>query len=84
MPAYTRDVAWKWRFIFFNWRRNLKTLRALYDYDAEEENELTFATDDILYVLDEDPSGWWTAQAFDGKSGLVPMNFLEELSPSFH
>lgn len=32
---------------------------ALYDYEAEEEGELTFAEGDRIVLLEQDDSGWW-------------------------
>lgn len=81
MPAYTGDVAWKWRFFFFKWKGNLKIIYALYDFTAQDDDELTFATNDVMYVVNEDPSGWWTVQTFDGKFGVVPSNYFEEMFP---
>ncbi|KAI9320560.1 hypothetical protein BX666DRAFT_1909141 [Dichotomocladium elegans] len=62
--------------------------RALYDYTAQSDEELTFKEDDILYILDkdEDPD-WWKAQlkapslVEAGPIGLVPANYLQETEP---
>lgn len=60
--------------------------KALYDYKAQSEDELTFKEDDVLYILDkeEDPD-WWKAQlktaSLDqvGPVGLVPANYVDEV-----
>lgn len=60
--------------------------KALYDYTAQSDEELTFKEDDILYILDkdEDPD-WWKAQlkpaSLDqvGPIGLVPANYVDEV-----
>lgn len=39
--------------------------RALYDFDATEDNELSFKVGDVLTILNQDESGWWEAQLGD-------------------
>eukprot|EP00727_Mastigamoeba_balamuthi_P010903 m51a1_g6435 hypothetical protein (412) ;mRNA; f:366225-367955 len=51
--------------------------RALYDYEAAQEGDLTFHEGDIIVVADSsDPSGWWTGE-LNGASGTFPSNFVE-------
>jgi len=50
--------------------------RALYDYQAQEENELTFDPDDIITHIDQIDEGWWQGN-FNGNSGLFPANYVE-------
>jgi len=56
--------------------RNVKIMRAVYDYTAEEEDELSFISGDILYILDMSDQDWWKARC-KGKEGLVPSNMVE-------
>lgn len=56
-------------------------VKALYDYDAEEDNELTFKENDIVTVVSKDDSGWWTGRLGDAE-GLFPDNFVEEIPDS--
>jgi len=42
--------------------RNVKIMRAVYDYTAEEEDELSFVVGDILYILDQSEEDWWKAR----------------------
>merc|ERR1719481_668650 len=56
--------------------RNVKVMRAIYTYRAEEEDELSFSEGDILYILDQQDTDWWRARC-KGKEGLVPVNHLE-------
>lgn len=58
--------------------------RALFDYEATNDTELSFKAGDILTVSEQDESGWWYAE-INGKQGFVPNNYLtvvEEGEPS--
>jgi len=53
--------------------------RALYDYDAENPDDLSFKEGDIITVLDKtDPSGWYEGEV-SGVRGFFPSNFVEEI-----
>jgi len=57
----------------------IKQLVALYNYDATEDNELTFVEGDLIDLLEENESGWWRGRLQNnGKEGLFPSNFVEE------
>jgi len=49
--------------------------RALFDYEATNETELSFKAGEILTVSEQDESGWWYAD-LNGKQGFVPNNYL--------
>ena len=55
------------------------TAVALYDFAARDDDELTFYTDDILYILPDDghseDEGWWYAKK-GNKYGLIPSNYV--------
>jgi len=59
--------------------RNVKIMRAIFDYSAEEADELSFAVGDILYILDQSEDDWWKARC-KGKEGLIPSNLVESAS----
>lgn len=53
--------------------------RALYDYQAADETEISFDPDDIITHIDMIDSGWWQGMAPDGSYGLFPANYVEIL-----
>uniref|UniRef100_A0A6Q2XAC7 Osteoclast-stimulating factor 1 n=1 Tax=Esox lucius TaxID=8010 RepID=A0A6Q2XAC7_ESOLU len=52
--------------------------RALYQYMGQDTDELTFDVNDVIDLLNEDPSGWWRGR-FRGKEGLFPGNYVEKI-----
>ncbi|KAI9361598.1 SH3 domain-containing protein [Zopfochytrium polystomum] len=60
---------------------------ALYDYDAQTDEDLTFKEGAVLLVIDDSDQDWWTCKervndAFsDGKEGLAPAAYIQEVEP---
>nr|XP_061789720.1 unconventional myosin-Ie-like isoform X3 [Nerophis lumbriciformis] len=52
--------------------------RALYAYDAQDTDELSFNTDDVIEILTEDASGWWFGR-LRGREGMFPGNYVEKI-----
>ncbi|KAH0619790.1 hypothetical protein JD844_014049 [Phrynosoma platyrhinos] len=52
--------------------------RALYAYDAQDTDELSFNASDVIDIIKEDPSGWWTGR-LRGKQGLFPNNYVAKV-----
>lgn len=63
--------------------------KALYDYEAQADEELSIHADDLLYLLEKsDVDEWWKVkkrvvalgnEEVDEPSGLVPSNYIEEV-----
>jgi len=51
-------------------------VEALFDHEAEEEDELNFSAGDMVEVIDKPDGGWWRGR-FNGKEGLFPSNYVK-------
>jgi len=55
----------------------LEKVVAIYDYNADKEDELTFQEGQIIYVLKKNDDGWWEG-VMEGITGLFPGNYVEQ------
>ncbi|XP_022665288.1 drebrin-like protein B isoform X2 [Varroa destructor] len=51
--------------------------RALFDYEAADDTEISFDPNDIITNIDQIDEGWWQGVAPDGTFGLFPANYVE-------
>ena len=57
--------------------------KAVYDYEACEDEELSFSEGDIIMVTScqvDDDDGWWEG-VLNGKKGVFPSIVVEETTP---
>ena len=54
---------------------------AIYDYEAQGEEELNLKDGDIITVVMKEDSTWWRGK-LDGKEGMFPRQYVEVLGPS--
>jgi actin cytoskeleton-regulatory complex protein SLA1 len=60
--------------------------RAVYAYSPQSSDELAISENDFLYVVEKGGDDWWRVKKKvdgddDGPVGLVPRNYLEDVSP---
>ncbi|XP_061762708.1 drebrin-like b isoform X3 [Nerophis ophidion] len=51
--------------------------RALYDYQAADDTEISFDPDDIITGIEMIDEGWWRGYGPDGNFGMFPANYVE-------
>ncbi|KAG9263882.1 GRB2-related adapter protein-like [Astyanax mexicanus] len=54
--------------------RSTVQVKAMYDFIAEEEDELGFNAGDIIEVIDRSDASWWKGR-LQGRTGLFPANY---------
>ncbi|XP_060763167.1 drebrin-like protein A isoform X2 [Neoarius graeffei] len=59
--------------------RPLLRVRALYDYQAEDETEISFEPGDIIMDVETVDKAWWRGLDKDGRQGLFPSNYVETI-----
>ncbi|KAF9584779.1 hypothetical protein BGW38_005216, partial [Lunasporangiospora selenospora] len=61
--------------------RAQKQVRALYNFDATAEGELSMQKGDIITIVEEIDEGWWEGELVDANgvrySGMFPSNYCE-------
>eukprot|EP00180_Rhodochaete_pulchella_P000158 Plantae.Rhodophyta-Rhodochaete_pulchella.ctg11046.p1 GENE.Plantae.Rhodophyta-Rhodochaete_pulchella.ctg11046~~Plantae.Rhodophyta-Rhodochaete_pulchella.ctg11046.p1 ORF type:complete len:312 (+),score=61.43 Plantae.Rhodophyta-Rhodochaete_pulchella.ctg11046:3-938(+) len=60
----------------------LKHVRALFDFKALEDIELSFRAGESLAVLAINSDGWWEGRNDSGQVGLIPFNLVEGIAPA--
>lgn len=62
-------------------KKEVKKYRCIYPYEAQAEDELTIAEDDIIILQQQDPSGWFVGslERDPARIGLFPGNYTEQI-----
>ena len=50
--------------------------RALFDFAAQEDNELTFSRGDLIKITDTSNPDWWHGK-YDSREGMFPANYIQ-------
>lgn len=64
-------------YLYFDPNNEGMKARALYDYQAADDTEITFDPGDIITHIDTIDEGWWQGLGPDGTYGLFPANYVE-------
>jgi len=57
---------------------NQPKAKAMYPYQGQTQDELSFGQNDILIIHKKDPGGWWEGE-LNGKRGWIPANYVQEI-----
>jgi len=60
---------------------NIK-VRAMYDYQARRDDELSFVAGQVIGSVVKEHKGWWRGVLVGGGSGWFPSNYVEEFEDS--
>lgn len=55
-------------------------VRALFDFNGNDEEDLPFKKGDILRIRDKPEEQWWNAEDSEGKRGMIPCEFKASLN----
>ena len=53
------------------------TVKAIYNYTARNQKEITFSAGDILQVTEKTSDGNWCNGFWDGVRGYIPVAYVE-------
>ncbi|XP_014470507.1 PREDICTED: intersectin-1 isoform X2 [Dinoponera quadriceps] len=57
---------------------NIERVMALYPYQAQNEDELSFEKGDVISVLGKEETAWWRGE-LNGVSGVFPSNYVSPM-----
>ncbi|XP_028320234.1 adapter molecule crk [Gouania willdenowi] len=57
-------------------------VRALFDFAGNDEEDLPFRKGDVLRVLEKPEEQWWNAQNSEGRTGMIPVPYVEKYRPA--
>ena len=55
------------------------TVKALYDYSGQHEDELSFCKHAIIYNVRKEDDGWWRGDYGGQRQLLFPANYTQEI-----
>jgi len=61
-----------------NTLKYIEKVVAIYDYERDKEDELTFQENAVIFVIKKNDDGWWEG-VLNGARGLFPGNYVEPL-----
>ncbi|KAJ8783297.1 hypothetical protein J1605_009380 [Eschrichtius robustus] len=73
VPLDTRDMT--------DNSNNQLVVRAKFNFQQTNEDELSFAKGDVIHVTRVEEGGWWEG-THSGRTGWFPSNYVREIKPS--
>ncbi|KAJ6644491.1 LIM and SH3 domain protein Lasp, partial [Pseudolycoriella hygida] len=59
-------------------KSKMRAFRAIYDYEAQDSDEVSFSEGDIIFEVESIDAGWMTGRVErSGKTGMLPANYVE-------
>lgn len=56
-----------------------RVYKALYDYEAQDSDEVSFAEGDMIFEVNSIDGGWMTGRVQrTGQMGMLPANYIEQ------
>ncbi|XP_070250823.1 adapter molecule crk isoform X2 [Myotis yumanensis] len=62
-------------------QEEIEYVRALFDFNGNDEEDLPFKKGDILKIRDKPEEQWWNAEDMEGKRGMIPVPYVEKYRP---
>ncbi|CAH1153739.1 unnamed protein product [Phaedon cochleariae] len=62
--------------------KKVEKVVAKFDFEGKEKDDLSFKKGDILTILFKDEEQWWTARNKDGKTGSIPVPYVQKIEES--
>ncbi|XP_018318563.1 SH3 domain-containing kinase-binding protein 1-like [Agrilus planipennis] len=59
----------------------IRQCRVVFSYKQDHDDELSLNVGDVINILGEEEEGWWKG-VLNGKVGVFPSNFVQEITPS--
>ncbi|KAG1698833.1 Adapter molecule Crk [Nymphon striatum] len=60
--------------------RRIERVRAKYDFDGSDPDDLPFKKGEVLTVVSKDEDQWWTARNSIGQTGSIPVPYIEQVT----
>jgi cortactin len=73
------EIAWVPLYTVICFHSQGFSARAVYDYQAGGEDEISFDPDEIITNIEKIDDGWWMGTNPRGETGLFPSNYVEEI-----
>lgn len=55
-----------------------RVFRALYDYEAQDTDEVSFTEGDLIFEVESIDAGWMTGRVErTGQTGMLPANYVD-------